>query len=382
MKQRILNAVDRPEVWKRVLSGKRYGLVTNPSGVDRSLRLTADLLYEAGGLVCLFSPEHGVRGDRQAGADVSTYTDERTGLPVYSMYGKGGHHIPETVLSSLDAVVFDIQDVGARFYTYIYTLSYAMEDCAAAGKEMIVFDRLNPLGGGEPQGTVLKREFSSSIGRFPIATRFGMTVGEYARFINETEGIGCPLTVVPIEGWSRDCIFPDTDLSWVSPSPNLPTVDSAFLYIGTCLFEGTNLSEGRGTTHPFEMIGAPWIDADALAAEMRAMALPGVLFRPCHFTPTFSKHAGELCHGVQLHVTDHRALQPFLCGLLLLETVRRTYAEFAFRAPNANGRYFIDLLMGCDDYRRGTLSVTEFLAREQGELSAYRKQMEPYYLYG
>ena len=380
MKRTVLNAIDRPEVWEKALRGKRYGLITNPSGVDRSLRLSADLLYEFGGLVCLFSPEHGVRGDRQAGAAVSTYTDDRTGLPVYSMYGSG-HHIPAEVLSTLDSVVFDIQDVGARFYTYIYTLSYAMEDCAAAGKEMIVFDRLNPLGGGQPQGTVLKREFSSSIGRFPIATRFGLTVGEYARFINETEGIGCALTVIPIEGWSRTCLFSDTDLPWVSPSPNLPTVDSAILYIGTCLFEGTNLSEGRGTTHPFEMIGAPWIDADALASEMRAMGLPGVLFRPCHFIPTFSKYAGELCHGVQLHVTDHRALRPFECGLLLLEQIRNTYREFDFRPPNANGRYFIDLLLGRDELRHQPFSASEFLSAQETELCEYRKRIQPYYLY-
>ena len=266
-KRKILNAVDRPDIWLPLLKGKKLGLITNPSGVSRELKLTSDILFEAADLKCLFSPEHGVRGDRQAGDSVSNYIDDVTGLPVYSMYGST-HHIDPHILSSLDALVFDIQDIGARFYTYIYTLSYAMEDCAAHGKEMIVFDRLNPLGGMRPEGTVLDRRFSSSIGRFPIATRFNMTVGEYAMFINKTENINCHLTVIPISGWYRDCIFSDTDLPWVSPSPNIPTPDSVFCYIGTCLAEGTNLSEGRGTVHPFETVGAPWLDSNELVMGM------------------------------------------------------------------------------------------------------------------
>lgn len=379
-RRKILNGIDRPDLWKRALCGKRIGLVTNPSGVDRALRLTSDILFESGDLVCLFSPEHGVRGDRQAGAHVDTYTDGKTGLPVYSLYGQA-HHINADVMDSLDAIAFDIQDVGARFYTYIYTLSYVMEDCAKHGRELIVFDRLNPLGGVAPQGTVLEPAFSSSIGRFPIATRFNMTVGEYARYINDTQNIHCGLTVIPVEGWTRDCIFPDTDLSWVSPSPNLPTPDACFCYIGTCLAEGTNLSEGRGTTHPFEMIGAPFMDAERVASYMNAAGFGGAKFRPCHFVPSFSKHAGELCHGIQIHITDHRQFAPFEVGLFLIHHVRENYKEFEFRKPSASGQHFIDLLLGCDDLRKEDFDARAFLEKQRQALAVYEDRIKPYYMY-
>ena len=380
MKRKILNAIDRQDEWKKVLSGKKVGLITNPSGVDRALRPSFELLAREQMLACLFSPEHGVRGDRQAGDAVDSYVDEKSGLPVYSLYGKGNHIAPE-ILDTLDAVAFDIQDVGARFYTYIYTLSYAMEDCAAADKEMIVFDRINPLGGVSPQGSVLDRKFSSGVGRFPIATRFNMTVGEYARYINDSENIGCKLTVIKIDGWTRDCLFTDTDLMWVSPSPNLPTPDAAFCYIGTCLAEGTNLSEGRGTAHPFEMIGAPYIDADSLSDHMNSLGLEGVIFRPCHFVPTFSKHSGELCHGVQLHITDKRSFAPFECGLLLIDRIRRTCPDFEIRKPAADGRAFIDLLLGSDDFRADDFDPCTFLAKEKIKLAEYENKIKPYYLY-
>ncbi len=379
-KRVIYNAIDRPEAWGPLLADRRVGLVTNPSGVDRELRLTSDILFEAGCLACMFSPEHGVRGDRQAGEHIDTYTDQLTGLPVHSLYGHSNHIDPD-VLRDLDAVAFDVQDVGARFYTYIYTLSRVMEDCAAAGKQVIVLDRLNPLGGMAPQGTILEPAFASGVGRYPIATRFNMTVGEYARYINQTQHINCPLTVVPIEGWTRDCLFCDTDLPWVAPSPNLPTVDAAFCYIGTCIFEGTNLSEGRGTTHPFEAIGAPWLNADEVAAYMRALDLPGVKFRPCHFTPTFSKHRETLCHGVRLHITDHVAFRPFEVGLYLLTHIRESYPDFAFREPGAAGISFVDLLLGCDDLRREDFDLTEFLARQQKKLEVYEKEIMEFYMY-
>ena len=380
MKQQVLNAIDRPELWIPALRGKRVGLITNPSGVSRELRLTSDILWSEGLLTCLFSPEHGVRGDLQAGDNVETYTDSRTGLPVHSLYGKGKRHIPTEVMEGLDAVAFDIQDVGARFYTYIYTLSFAMEDCAAAGKEMIVFDRLNPLG-GYIEGTLLEPEHASTIGRFPIATRFGMTVGEYARFINETQGIGCRLTVLPIAGWSRDTLFSETDLSWVAPSPNIPTTDANLCYIGTCLAEGTNLSEGRGTTKPFETVGAPWLDAEGVADFMNGLNLPGVRFRPCAFVPTFSKHQGELCRGVQLHIKNQREFRPFEAGLRLVEYIRRTHEEFAVRRPNVNGLYFMDLLMGCSDFRSTSFDLEAFLQRQSLLLEKYRQDIRPYLLY-
>lgn len=376
----VYNGIDCPDVWRPLLSGKRAGLVTNPSGVDRSLRLTSDLLHEAGVLCCLFSPEHGVRGDRQAGDHVATYTDERTGLPVYSLYG-GSHHIPREVMNTLDAVVFDIQDVGARFYTYIYTLSYVMEDCAAADKEVIILDRLNPLGGAAPEGTVLQRAFSSFVGRYPIATRHNLTVGEFARYINDTEHIGCRLTVIPVRGWSRDVQFCDTDLSFIPPSPNIPTHASALCYIGTCLSEGTNLSEGRGTTRPFEMIGAPWLESERVVDHMRALALPGVRFRPCCFTPTFSKHASVMCRAVALHVTDPSVFRPFESALRLFDYIRRTHPDFALTPPDSRGIRFIDRLLGCDDFSREDFDPDVLLHRQAALLADYATAIRPYYLY-
>ena len=376
----VKNGIDCPERWLPLLSGKRIGLLTNPSGVDRSLRLTSDILHKNTQLRYLFSPEHGVRGEHQAGARVDTYTDEKTGLPVLSLYSNG-HHIPREVLQELDAVVFDIQDVGARFYTYIYSLSYVMEDCAAAGVELVIFDRLNPLGGATVEGTVLERAYSSFVGRYPIATRHALTVGEFARYINESENIGCPLTVVPAEHLTRQTLFCDTDLCWIAPSPNLPTFESALCYIGTCLFEGTNVSEGRGTTRPFETIGAPWMNAEAVADALRALALPGVMIRPCYFTPTFSKHAGELCRGVQLHVTDPHAFRPFETGLRLLCMIRDMHPEFSFTPPSPVGIASIDRLLGCADLRSENASPEAILARQAEALSHYQESISPYLLY-
>lgn len=376
----VLNGIDQPEVYLPILKDLRFGLITNPSGVDRSLRLSSDILHQSGALTCLFSPEHGVRGDRQAGAKVDTYVDPITGLPVHSLYSNG-HHIPAEVLDTLDAVAFDIQDVGARYYTYASTLSYCMADCAAAGKKMIVFDRINPLGGIQLEGTVLDRAYSSFVGRYPVASRHALTVGELATWINTYEGIGCQLTVIPLAGWSRDTLFSDTDLSWIPPSPNLPTFDSALCYIGSCLFEGTNVSEGRGTTRPFEMIGAPWIDAEGIAAELRALDLPGVRIRPCYFTPTFSKYAGELCHGIAMHVTDPRTFRPFETGLRLLLTIRAHHSEFALTPPSPHGTCMMDLLLGCNARILQELDADAILSAQADALAQFQKKCAACLLY-
>ncbi|MBO4972570.1 MAG: DUF1343 domain-containing protein [Clostridia bacterium] len=363
------------------LKGKRIGLITNPTGVDASLRSSIDILKEIADLKMLFAPEHGVRGDLQAGVKMSNYTDAKSGLPVFSLYG-GVHHIPKELIETLDAVVFDVQDIGARFYTYMYTLSYVMEDCAEYGKEMIVLDRVNPIGGMYPEGTILDRKFSSFVGRFPTATRHNMTIGEFARYINDTESISCDLTVIPLMGWTRDMLFSDTSLPFVSPSPNIPTPDTCLCYIGTCLAEGTNLSEGRGTTHPFEFVGAPFTDGEYIADAMNEIALPGVIFRPCHFTPTFSKHQGDLCSGVQLHVTDSRAFKPFEAGLRLIDLIRKTSPDFRFRdQTDDQGRMFIDKLLGTDAIRSEAFDVDEFLKETEKPLSEYTKKINGYYLY-
>ena len=379
-KQTVKNGIDRTELLTPLLHGWKVGLITNPTGMNKDFVSTIDILREMGVLACLFSPEHGVRGEHQAGAKVTFYTDEKTGVPVHSTYG-GNPHIPPEILQTLDALVYDIQDVGARYYTYVYTLSYAMEDCAAAGKPLVILDRVNPVG-GKMEGTILERPFSSFVGRYPIPSRYGLTVGEFARYINETEHIGCDLRVIPLEGWTRDTFYDETDLPWVSPSPNIPTVDSAFAYLCTCLFEGTNLSEGRGTTHPFEWIGAPWLNSSALAETFNALNLPGVKLRECHFTPTFSKHKDTLCHGVQVHITDRRAFKPFETGLRLLLAIKDSHKEFAFLPPWKEGSpAFIDLLLGTDALRREDFDLEVFLKEQQAKVQAFENAVKPYLLY-
>ena len=380
-KTSVLNGIDRIDEYFYLLDGLRIGLITNPTGRNKEFKETADILAEKGLLKCLFSPEHGVHGGATAGAHVSDCIDEKTGVPSYSLYG-ASLHIKDDILNSLDAVAFDIQDVGARFYTYISTLSYAMEDCAKAGQRFIVFDRINPVGGVCAQGSVLDRRFSSFVGRYPIATRHNLTVGEFATLINETEGIGCDLTVIPVKGWKREMFYDETDLVFIPPSPNIPTVECCFAYLATCLFEGTNVSEGRGTAKPFEYIGAPWLDNEGVAEKMNALMLQGVRFRPCFFTPTASKHANVECKGIQVHITDRRSFDPFESGLRLLDTIRKTHKEFEFIAPySENANYFIDLLLGSDELRKDGFNIDKFLNAQNEILKNYTAKIKKYYLY-
>ncbi|MBQ8641923.1 MAG: DUF1343 domain-containing protein [Clostridia bacterium] len=351
----------------------RCGLITGPTGVLRNMTSTVDMLQKICDLRVLFGPEHGVRGDAQAGGEVdSLYMDPSTGLPVYSFYGKG-EAAAAAVMAELDTVFFDIQDIGARFYTYQYTMTDAMIRCAASGVRFAVLDRPNPIGGTRVEGTILDRRFSSFVGRYPTATRSGLTVGEFAVCINETEKIGCDLTVVPCEGWRRDMDFDDTDLSFIQPSPNLPTVDAAYAYIGTCIIEGTNLSEGRGTTKPFEILGAPWVDARALLETVGEQ--PGVYLREAYFTPTFSKHAGQLCRGVQLHVYDRDAFQPFSAGLRIFCAVRKLHPAETTMRP------FIANLLGTDDILQPDFDAEAYIAREAEKVAAWQEMTRAYYLY-
>ena len=350
----------------------KCGLITNHTGVLKDLTPTACMLRETCELTALFGPEHGIYGEAQAGADVeSCRVDPQTGLPVYSFYGKGQEEA-ERVMASLDTVIFDIQDVGARFYTYAYTMTDAMQLCAANGIRFIVLDRPNPLGGLQAQGTILDRRFSSSVGRFPTATRSGLSIGEFAMMMNETEHIGCRLSVVPCVGWKREMYFDDTDLVFVAPSPNLPTVDAAFTYIGTCIFEGTNVSEGRGTTQPFETIGAPWMDVDRVLDLMGRQE--GVLFRKTVFVPTFSKYEGQSCLGLRLHVTDRETFAPFAVGIRLLQAIRKTGNELAMTP-------FICNLLGSDAILSPDFCAEDWIAYEAERVLAWQKQARKYFLY-
>ena len=335
------------EEFGHLFRGKRLGLVTSPTGLNRKGESTIDLLHRKFGLSALFSPEHGVRGSAAAGAAVETYRDGETGVPVFSLYRGDSRRMTEEMLDRVDAVVYDIQDVGARYYTFLSTLQYIMEDCAEQGKTVIVLDRPNPLGGVTVEGGLLHAEYRSFVGGYPMCIRYGLTVGEYARMVRNGEDLDCDLQVVPCEGWRREMQFPDYGSIWVPPSGNIPRFETALLYPGTCLLEGTNLSEGRGTAFPFEVAGAPFIQAERLARSMNEKNLPGVWFRPVWFTPSTSKFRDEICGGVQMHVTDRARIRPVDIGVHLLCEIRSSCPEFAFLPPlREGGRRVIELLAG------------------------------------
>jgi len=345
--------LDRHLPWLR---GRRLGLLAHQASVTRDLAHAAQLLRDLRGvrLARLFAPEHGLWGAAQDHAPVASTRDQVTGLEVWSLYGERRAPTPET-LAGLDALVVDLQDIGARYYTFVWTLALAMRECARAGVRVIVLDRPNPLGGDRVEGNLPDPAFASFVGLYPLPARHGFTIGELARRFVLEEGIRCDLTVARMRGWRRAMLWEDTGLPWVPPSPNMPTPDTARVYPGGCLIEGTNLSEGRGTTRPFEWIGAPYLDGHRYAAALDAMSLPGVRFRPARFIPTFHKWAGEVCGGVQIHVTDRRRFRPFRTGIAAIAVARRLApAEFRWKEPPyefEHKRLPIDILFGTDRIR-------------------------------
>lgn len=365
-----------------VLEGQKVGIVTNPTGVTRTVRHIVDVMHadERVNLRAVFGPEHGFRGTAQAGGSEGHYDDPATGLPVYDTYLKSGQPLADIFTASgVDTVVFDIQDAGARFYTYIWTLFDCMEAAALAGKRFVVLDRPNPVTGRAAQGPVLHMEFSTFVGRRPVSQAHGMTVAELARLFNgEFLTTPVPLETVRMSGWKRSSFYDAWGLPWVPPSPNMPTPDTALVYSGTCLFEGTNLSEGRGTTRPFELLGAEGIDRRwAEAAE--ALGLPGVHFREAYFAPTFSKFQGKTVGGVQIHIHDRAAYDPVRTGIALLVTAKKVWSGFAWRPDN-----WIDKLTGNTRVRTlidAGASTDEVVADWQHELSAFRRTRREYLLY-
>ena len=362
--------------------GARLALVAHPASVNPELRHAADLLSRAPDfrLVLLFGPEHGLRGEAQDMEPVGESEDPDTGLPVSSLYGHDAASLrPDPVeFEALDGIVYDLQDVGSRYYTFVYTLSYLMEAAREAGLPVVVLDRPNPIGGIAVEGPVLDPSLSSFVGRYPLPVRHGMTTGELARMFNSAFGIGCDLRVVSMAGWRRGMHFEDTGLPWVAPSPNMATLDTARVYPGGCLVEGTNLSEGRGSTHPFELVGAPWLNGPALAEAMGKEALPGVLFRPVSFRPMFQKHQGKTCRGVQVHVTEHHTFRPFATYLALVrEVIRQDPDTFDWRREPYEfepERLAIDLLLGRTELRpmlEAMASLEEMEARWSQELSDF-----------
>ncbi|MEV7090005.1 DUF1343 domain-containing protein [Streptomyces sp. NPDC093085] len=366
----------------RLLSGRRVGIVTNPTGITADARHIVDVLHadDRVRLTAVFGPEHGFRGTAQAGGSEGRYDDPATGLPVYDTYLSSGRQLADIFTrSGVDTVVFDIQDAGARFYTYIWTLYDCMEAAALAGKAFVVLDRPNPVTGRAALGPVLHPEFATFVGRRPIAQAHGMTVTELARLFNgEFLERPVPLETVRMSGWARDDFFDATGLPWVPPSPNMPTPDTALVYAGTCLFEGTNLSEGRGTTRPFELLGAEGVDR-RWAEAANALDLPGVRLREAYFAPTFSKFQGTTIGGVQLHVHDRRAFDPVRTGIGLLVTAKRTWSGFAWRSD-----HWIDKLTGSASVRTlidAGAGVDEVTGAWESELAAFRAVRRRYLHY-
>ncbi|MFJ9077129.1 exo-beta-N-acetylmuramidase NamZ domain-containing protein [Streptomyces sp. NPDC102278] len=365
------------------LAGQRIGVVTNPTGITADARHLVDVLHadERVDLVAVFGPEHGFRGTAQAGGSEGAGRDPATGLPVYDTYDKSGRQLADVFTAAgVDTVVFDIQDVGARFYTYIWTLYDCMRAAALAGKAVVVLDRPNPVGGVRAAGPVLLRPYASFVGREPIALAHGMTAAELALLFNGEFLKDKPvaLRTVRMTGWRRESFFGATGLPWVPPSPNMPTADTALAYAGTCLFEGTNLSEGRGTTTPFEVVGAEGVDR-RWAEAANALGLPGVWFRETYFTPSFSKHVGKVCGGVRLIVHDREAFDPVRAGIGLLVTARRTWSGFGWRAD-----HWIDRLTGSDRVRvmvDAGAGVEEIVGDWAAGLARFAALREGYLLY-
>ena len=385
------------DVWEgeqfRAVRGLRVGAIVNPTSVDARFRHLADLLWAAPGvtLAALFGPEHGVRGEVQYMEAVGEAKDPRTGVPMYSLYGSTVESLRprREWLEGLDVVVFDIQDVGARYYTYVYTMALAMEACAKASVRFVVLDRPNPLGGERVEGNLVEPGFRSFVGLYPLPNRHGMTVGELARMLNSEERFGCDLAVVPCLGWSRKMRWAETGLSFVPPSPNMPTPDTAQVYPGMCLLEGTNLSEGRGTCRPFEQFGAPYLDADEIASALERHQIEGLRVRPVYFVPTWDKHRGAGCAGAFLHVTDPAVFPSVRTGLAVVaEGRRRGGPDFQWRAEAyefVTDVPAFDLLCGNARVRQALEDGADFedvAALLAGAEAAFLERRAPHLLYG
>lgn len=372
------------------LRGARLGLMAHPASVAADLEHAAERILAHGELelVALFGPQHGVRGEKQDNmVESPSFRDARTGLPVHSLYAEVRKPTPE-MLSGLDVLLYDLQDVGVRVYTFVWTMVLALEACAEAGVAFRVLDRPNPIGGVLREGPLLREGFESFVGLKPVPLRHGLTAGELAGWANAEFGIGAQLEVVPCDGWRRALWFDQTGLLYVPPSPNLPTLDSCTVYPGMVLVEGTNLSEGRGTTRPFEIVGAPFLDPYALREALEAFALPGCRFRPCWFEPTFQKHAGRMCGGVQIHVTDREAFRPVATAVALLRAARDLApSDFAWRPPPyeyEEEKLPIDILWGGTGLREGIdagAGPEKILAGVDEELAAFAARVAPHLLY-
>ena len=373
-----------------VLSGKRVGVVCNPASIDHEFVHITDRVAAMNDVTlgAIFGPQHGFRSDVQENMIESGHAkDQRRRAPVYSLYSETRIPTPE-MMAGLDVLVVDLQDVGTRIYTYIYTMAYCLTAAKRSGVKVIVCDRPNPIGGTQVEGPMLVKGFESFVGLYPIPMRHGMTIGELARLFNDHFGIGADLEVIEMTGWTRDMYHDDARAPWVMPSPNMPTLDTAIVYPGTVLFEGTNVSEGRGTTRPFELNGAPWVTDERFADTLNARRVPGVHFRATVFEPTFHKHAKATCGGVQIHVTDRGSFAPVLVGILLTEAFRAADpSRFEWRQPPYEYEYTLlpfDILCGTSETREqieAGVKAEEIARSWQSSVAEFERLREKFLLY-
>lgn len=393
MMRTVSTGIDRIGECRQAFGDARLGLITSCSGLAKNMKTSIDVLKEHFDLRLLFSPEHGVRGVLAPGEKVTFHVDRFSGLPAYSLFEdfiysadnneKDRAYLPpQAALEQIDVIVFDIQDVGSRYYTYASTLFYAMRACAVSGKKLVVLDRPNPIGGTVLEGNCHSKEFLSFIGLTQIPIRHSWTMGEMALYYNGEHRLGCDLHIIPVDGWARDMYFKETGLPFVKPSPNLPTLDSVAVYNGTCLFAGTNVSEGRGTTNPFTMVGSPYINPIALSEKMNQMECDGLSFSPAFFIPAFGKYTGECCYGVQLHITDLKSIRAVELGVRMICTIREMYSqEFEFTPPPPGAKYHIDLASGNRDLRGGVFSADQIVRKWNVEAESFRPIHKKYRIY-
>ena len=378
-KQAIQLGIDRIDEYQNIFKGKRIALITNMTGYNSKGISTISVLKEKTDLRLLFSPEHGLNANFREGALVDNTVDRKSSLKIYSLYGKQKKPTQE-MLKDIDIVCFDIQDVGARFYTYIYTMAYAMQACAENGKMFVVFDRPNPIGGEAIEGFILQEEFKSFVGLYPITQRHGMTVGELSLMFNKEFGINCNLKVVPLKNWLRTSYFEDLNLLWLPSSPNIPNSATALVYAGACLFEGTNLSVGRGTTLPFHYLGAPFINADDLAEKLNNEKLKGVKFFPAYFTPSSSTYKNEACEGVYIAVNDKNSFQPVRVAVKMFNVIRKTYSEFKINDEKMK-RCGLNLLFGNASLTEKNIDEKALFEAMTFDEKKFAKKRKAYLLY-
>jgi uncharacterized protein YbbC (DUF1343 family) len=374
----------------QLLKNQRVGLICNQATVDHRFRHAADLFFESAeiNLTTLFGPQHGIRGDVQDNMiETSHATDRKTGLPVYSLYSETREPTAE-MLENIDAMVFDLQDVGCRVYTFIYTMANAMKACARFGKKMFVLDRPNPINGIDVEGNLLEKGHESFVGMFPIPMRHGLTAGELAKLFNTEFSINCELEVIVMDEWAREDYYDETDAPWVMPSPNMPTVETTLVFPATVFFEGTQVSEGRGTTRPFEIVGAPYINSDEYADALNSLELPGVTFRAIEFLPTFQKHANTACGGVFAHVLERDVFKPVITGAAMIKTCFDLYgSDFKWKNPPYEyvfDRNPFDVIAGTTRLRESFEQKMELAALEKSwheDENLFRLTREKYLLY-